>query len=208
MKSAVILTASLLSLAALVPAAQAASIDMDDPHRALGREGDVRIDAQLAFKEVTAGAPIGVTYQVQNLSDEAVAVAGNQAQASYDADTRTITLALGSEIPPDGKLPRMALIEPGETKVFQASAVPQLSLASTRGPRAATPRYVRIKVAILRDVEPFAGLIERRSTAALPDDLFERWFEASETIFLNELPVYWNPERPVSMSAAERSAAP
>ena len=44
-------------------AANAASIDMNDPRRALGREGDVRIDAQLVSETVAHGAPIMVTWQ-------------------------------------------------------------------------------------------------------------------------------------------------
>ncbi|MGZ5432189.1 MAG: hypothetical protein ACXWH7_04625 [Thermoanaerobaculia bacterium] len=54
-----------LALIASIPlihaaAATAAGIDMDDPRRALGREGDVRVDAQLVRDTVSPGAPIGV----------------------------------------------------------------------------------------------------------------------------------------------------
>ena len=102
-----------LSLTLLVASAVfAAEIDMNEPHRAVGRENDVRIDARLHSEVVTSGAPIAVTYQVQNLSDRPVALAEKSCSTSYDPETRTITIALGSEIPPDGALPRMAMIGP------------------------------------------------------------------------------------------------
>src|SRR6185436_2441155 len=56
------LTASTLLTAA---AANAAGIDMNDPRRALGRENDVRIDAQLLQETVSPGTAIAVTYQIQ-----------------------------------------------------------------------------------------------------------------------------------------------
>jgi len=50
-------------------------------------------------------------------------------------------------------------------------------------------------VTVLRDVAPFAKLIEQqiRSTTpiALPNSMFDRWVEASDSILLNTIPVYW-----------------
>ncbi|HEX6642024.1 MAG TPA: hypothetical protein VF215_12975, partial [Thermoanaerobaculia bacterium] len=71
-------------------AASAASIDMDDPRRTVGREDDVRIDAQLIQDTVSPGSAIGVTWQIQNLSDSPIAVAEKVVAATYDADSRTI----------------------------------------------------------------------------------------------------------------------
>lgn|SRR5690348_3232830 len=173
-------------------AATAAGIDMDDPRRALGRAGDVRIDAQLGRDTVSPGAPIGVTYQIQNLSTTTVAVASKVSDASYDADTRTITVAVGSEVPPDGNMPQMVVIAPGEKKVLQAMATPKLSAQAMRSSLTAVPRFVQVKVAIMRNVEPFAALIQAqdgRTKRPLSDELFEKWFECNDTIFLNSVPV-------------------
>ncbi len=180
-------------------AASAASIDMDDPRRALGRQGDVRIDAQLIRDTVTPGTPIGITYQIQNFSSTTVAVAAKVSDASYDEDTRTITLAIGSEVPPDGNMPQMVVIGPGEKKVLQGAATPALKASATRTAFSSTPRYVQVKVAILRDLQPFLALIQKqdgRTKQRLSDDLFEKYLESNDTIFLNSIPVDYTPPPP------------
>jgi hypothetical protein len=197
MKSSRLFLALIASITLIhAAAATAGSIDMDDPKRALGREGDVRVDAQLVRDTVSPGAPIGITYQIQNFSTSPVAVAAKASDASYDADTRTITLALGSEVPPDGNMPQMVVIPPGEKKVFQAAATPKLSAQAMRSSFAVTPRFVQVKVAIMRNVEPFAQLIQTqdgRTKRRLSDELFETWFECNDTIFLNSVPVQFVP---------------
>jgi hypothetical protein len=196
---------------ALIPAGAvaAAGIDMNDPRRALGRAGDVRVDAQLVRDSVSPGTPIGVTYQIQNLSASTVAVAAKVSDASYDEDTRTITVAVGSEVPPDGNMPQMVVIAPGEKKVLQTAATPRFG-ASARTGFAAPPRYVQVKVAIMRNVEPFAALIQTqdgRTKRRLSDELFEKWFECNDTIFLNSVPVQFVPSAggAGAESAASRS---
>lgn len=190
-------------------AATAGSIDMNDPKRALGREDDVRIDAQLVRDTISPGAPIGITYQIQNLSGTNVAVAAKVSDASYDADTRTITLAVGSEVPPDGNMPQMVIIAPGEKKVLQTAATPKLSAQTMRGALAAAPRFVQVKVAIMRNLEPFAQLIKTqdgRTKRRLSDELFEKWFECNDTIFLNSVPVQFVPGGASAGSAENASA--
>jgi hypothetical protein len=176
-------------------AVHAAAIDMDDPRRLLGREGDVRIDAQLVRDTVSPGSPIGYTYQIQNLSAAPVAIAHKVMDASYDEDTRTITLSVGSEVPPDGEMPPMILIQPGEKRVLQASGTPRVTANAMRSTYAAVPRYVQVKVAILRDLRPFLPLIEKqdaRTRQRLPDELFEKWFECNDSIYLNAVPVQYS----------------
>ena len=91
-------------------AAQAAHIDMKDPRRALGREDDVRVDAQLLRDTVSSSSPISVTYRVQNLSSGWIALADKVATTDFDAETRTITVAIGAEVPKDGVLPHGTVI--------------------------------------------------------------------------------------------------
>ena len=193
----------------LVTAAHAASIDMNDPRRSVGREDDVRIDAQLITDTVSAGSPVGVTWQIQNFTDAAVAVATRVVAASYDEDSRTITLAIGSEVPQDGNMPAMVLVAPGEKKVFRASATPAMNAATART-LGGVPRYVQVKVSILRDLEPFIALIRSQVPNAKPqqlsDELFERWFESTDTIFLNSLPVQWSAKAQKVIDVEQRSA--
>lgn len=187
-------------------AASAARIDMDDPRRALGREGDVRIDAQLSRETVTSGAPIGLTYQIQNLSASPIAIAHKVTDASYDDESRTITVVVGSEVPPDGNMPQVVLIAPGEKRVLQAAATPVMSAAALRLSRGAVPRYVQVKVAILRDVHPFLPLIrnqDARVKQRLTDEQFEKWFESNDTIYLNAVPVQYVPSSDTGVERRE-----
>jgi hypothetical protein len=181
-------------------AASAGSIDMDDPRRTVGREDDVRVDAQIVQDTVSPGSAIAVTWQIENLSKAPVAVADKVADATYDSDTRTITFAVGSEVPRDGKMPHMVTVAPGEKKLFRAGATPVLGGAEHAA--LAPPRYVQVKVTILRDLAPFARLLAaqprtERAEQPLPDELFEKWFEANDTIFLNAVPVRFSARRNV-----------
>lgn len=192
-------------------AAYAAEIDMNDPHRAVGRENDVRIDAQLASDVVQGGAPIAVTYQVHNLTDRTVGLAEKNCSASYDPETQTITIALGSEIPPDGALPRMAVIAPGEKKIFRAAATVHSAIA-----RAArlTPRFVQIKVSLLRNILPFRELIDRQqrpqppAVIPLSDAQFEEWLDENDTIYLNSLPVRFEKSSGSAFDASQSRSMP
>ena len=183
-------------------ASAAGPIDMDDPRRVVGRENNVRVDALLVQDTVSPGSVVGITYQIQNLSDEPVAVANKVVAASYDTDSRTITLAVGAEVPQDGKMPQVELIAPGEKKIFRGGATPVLTLAALRTPQAA-PRFVQVKVSILRDVATFTNV---NSGQLLSDSQFDQWFEANDTIFLNTIPVRFS-SRSSNDQSAERGDA-
>jgi hypothetical protein len=124
--------AFLFALLAPICLSGAPRIDMNDPRRALGREDDIRVDAQLLQETVSPGSPLGVTYQIQNLTKEPVAVAEKVCAASYDSESQTITLAVGSEVPVDGAMPRLAVIQPGEKKTFTTGATVRLAVAASR----------------------------------------------------------------------------
>jgi hypothetical protein len=199
-------------------AASAGSIDMDDPRRTVGREDDIRIDAQLIQDTVSPGSAIGVTWQIENLGTTPVAVADRIAAATYDADTNTITFSIGSEVPHDGKMPHMITIAAGEKKLFRAGATPLLGGAERTA--LSQPRFVQVKVTVMRDLAPFEKLINAQAQAAqqrrgdersqpLPDDLFEKWFEANDTIFLNAVPVRFSPRHNMHgfASAEQRGSA-
>lgn len=191
-------------------AATADSIDMDDPRRTVGREDDVRVDAQLVQDTISPGTPIGVAYQIENLSSTPVALADKVTDATYDADSRTITVAIGSEVPHDGHMPHLVTIAPGEKKVFRTGVTPALAATVARSPLTA-PRFVQVKVSILRDLVPFAKLIaaqsqrqQMRTAQPLSDELFDKWFESNDTIFLNAVPVRFSTRRSAVFAAADQ----
>src|SRR5689334_7443893 len=115
-------------------AAHAASIDMSDPKRALGREDDVRIDAQLSEDTVASNGPIRVVYQVQNLTGHSIAIADKVCDSSYDPDARAIVVSIGAEVPTDSAVPHLVTIAPGEKKVFRAATVVRVLAPDARSP--------------------------------------------------------------------------
>jgi hypothetical protein len=180
-------------------AVSAASVDMADPRRALGREDDVRVDAQLIRDTVSPGGNVGITYQIQNLSSSPVAIAEKVCDLSYDSETATITLGVGSEVPDGGVMPRMVVIPPGEKKTFTTGAVLRVVTPSVRTPWSIVPRLVQIKVTVLRELSAFTQLIQRQTADPAPivlsDNQFEKWLESNDTIFLNPVPVRFDPRR-------------
>lgn len=210
MKSSKLLFALIAAMIAIhAAAAAAATIDMDDPRRVVGREDDVRIDAQLVQDTVSPGAPIGVTYQIQNFTTHDIAIADKVAAASYDEDNLTVTLSIGAEVPPAGKLPHLVVIAAGEKKTFRAGATPTFKPTAIRTAVGIEPRYVQVKVSFLRDIEPFRDIVAQqpRASQALSDQQFDRWFESNDTIFLNTVPVRFAPRRTGSFAGAERSGS-
>jgi len=201
-----VVTISLIGAAA----ANAARVDFKDPRRALGREGNVRIDAELAEDTVSANAPINVTYQIENLSNATVAVADKILDATFDLDSRTVTLSIGSEVPPGPNMPHLVTINAGEKRVLTGGTLLHLTMPAIRTPWTAVPRYVQIKVILLRDVAPFARLIEQQNRSAapvpLPNDMFDHWVENSDSVFLNTIPVYWRPENRRGTAESESPA--
>jgi len=189
-----------VSLVLIATAVSAAHIDLRDPRRALGREDDVRVDASLTQENINASSPLNVTYQIQNLSPAAIAFADKVSEASWDAESQTITLSLGAEIPPGPSMPRLVVIQPGEKRVFCGGAMVSVAIPPARTPWTRVPRFVQIKVNILRNLTPFADLIARQSQSgaapALPNDMFDRWVDSNDAVYLNPIPVRWSADRP------------
>lgn len=186
--------------------AYAARVDMTDARRAVGREDDVRIDAELLTDSVAPSSAVAVIYQIENLGQSPIAIADKVVDLSYDSDSETITFSIGAEIPSGPSMPHLVVIVPGEKRVLQAGALLNILVPHHASPWSAVPRYVQIKVNVLRDLAPFAKLLEQQKAGAappLPKDAFDRWLESNDAVFLNALPVRWQPGRnPASAESA------
>jgi hypothetical protein len=182
----------------IAASAMAAHVDFRDPKRALGREGDIRVDAQLTQDTLSQSSPINVTYQIENFSNTPVAVADKVLDTSFDVDALTIMFSIGAEVPPGPNMPHLVIIRPGEKRTLAGGALVHVMTPNLRTPWTAIPRYIRIQVTLLRDITPFATLIEQQSKATvpvpLPNEMFDRWVENSESVLLNTIPVYWKNE--------------
>jgi hypothetical protein len=194
---AVAVAVNVLATAAVL----AAGIDFKDPRRALGREDDIRVDAQLLQETISAGSPISVTYQIENLTSSPIAIADKVTDASYDPDSQIITISVGAEIPQGVAMPHLTVIPPAEKRTFRTGVAPQFVVANAHSPWARVPRLVQITVNILRDVRPFASLIAQQRTSApppmLPNDLLDQWASSVSSVELNSLPVRWSDAKPL-----------
>jgi len=173
----------------------AARIDMNDPRRALATDDDLRIDAQLADDSIGSGSSVNITFQVQNNTRQPVAIASKVTDSSYDPESQTLTVSIGAEIPNGPAMPHLSIVKAGEKRTFTTVAVVRVVMPSVRSPFVAYPRYVQVKVNVLRDIAPFNELIAQQQNAAaqppLPDSLFETWVQNNDAIFLNSIPVHW-----------------
>src|ERR1051325_4230133 len=104
------------AVALMTVTAHAAKIDFNDPRRALGREDNIKVDAELAQESVSANSSLSVTYQIENRSQSPIAIADKQSDVSYDSETQTITFSIGAEVPTGATMPHLTVIKPGETK--------------------------------------------------------------------------------------------
>jgi hypothetical protein len=179
--------------------ARAAGVDFKDPRRALGREDDIKVDAQMLQETLSPGSPISVTYQIENLTSTPIAIADKVADATFDADSQTITLSIGAEIPQGTAMPHLTVIVPGQTHAFRIGASAQVLIPNAKSPWARVPRFVQITVNVLRDLKPFAKLIAQQTQSAsappLPNDLFDIWVASVSSVELNVLPVRWTNEQ-------------
>jgi hypothetical protein len=192
MKSSLFVVAWMLAGAA---ASAAPQVDMKDPRRALGREDDVRIDAQLFQDTLQANGPINVAYQIENLSNAPVAVADRVVDVDFNPDDGVLTLSIGAEALTGKTLPHLAVIAPGEKRTLRAGGVVH-GIQNGRGPFANVPRAVQIRVNLLRDVAAFREAIaaqqQPNAVVAVTNEMFDRWIDANDSIDLNALPVKWS----------------
>jgi hypothetical protein len=195
-KSSGIASLCLLLLTACATTTSAPPVDMGEPRRIVGTENSVRVDAQVTGEEAAAGSQVPITYEITNQRSTAIAIADLVPQTSYDEESRTLTVTIGSEVPGNELLPRLVLIGPGEKKTFAIAArmkyiLPQRGSADPRV--AAAPAELRLRVNFLGDVEPFRQLIGIKETAIadpkLADELFPAWLEKNEVLYTNSIPM-------------------
>ena len=165
-----------------------------EPRRALGTENGVRIDVEVYSESLTPNSTIPIKYEITNHRKETILVADLIPIGSYDSDTQTVTVSLGTEIPGANFLPRLIPVRPEERKSFSTSA--HVSIAANPGnPWTPQPHGVRIRLNFLDDTTTFAQLIDIPEKAVydpkLASDLFQKWVENNETVVTNVLPMRW-----------------
>lgn len=183
--SGVVLIASAAILLSTACASTPPRVDMSESFRVLGRENDVRIDAQLQTNSFAATSFVSLVYEIENLGRSPIAFAVLEPTVDYLPDSRMITVGIGAEIPRDDALPKMVRIAPGERRAFTAGA--RLSVGAARVARFA-PRYLQVKLHYLDEADPFQPYLDE---ATVDERLFRTWIDHIAAVVTNALPIRW-----------------
>ena len=177
-----------------------------EARKVVGTENDVRVDAEIYGDFLSASASIPVKYDVTNNRQATIAIADMVPETSWDSETRTVTMTIGSEVPGASLLPRLIAIAPGEKKTFNATARVNVMIAEgslTKQP----PNAMRLKVNFLGDTSPFVQLLNLTEKGLfdpkLAEELFPKWLEQNESVYTNTLPMRWTVQ-PAVIPAASR----
>ena len=194
MKKLVIVIATILATACASVATKT-PVDQKVARRVVGTDNDVRIDGEIYGDQLGMAVTIPVKYDITNRRPAPIAIADLIPETSYDAETQTVTVSIGSEVPGSQLLPRLISIAPGEKKTF--STVARVNLLMPSGtPAMRFPSAMRLKVNFLGDIAQFEKLIAIKENAIndpkLADELFPKWLEQNETVYTNALPMRWN----------------
>ncbi|HEY6136449.1 MAG TPA: hypothetical protein VI670_01665 [Thermoanaerobaculia bacterium] len=165
-----------------------------EPRRAVGTESGVRLDVEIYSELLTTNSSIPIKYEITNHRDKTILVADLVPQGAYDADTQTVTVNLGTEIPGENFLPRLIPIRPEERRSFSTAA--HVVIAANPGtPWTPHPNGVRIRLNFLENTTVFTPLVDIPEKAVhdpkLADALFQKWVENNETVMTNILPMRW-----------------
>jgi hypothetical protein len=194
----VLFVAACNSTAPPAPTTKPSAINMKEPRRMVGTENNVRVDAEIYGEEMIQGASIAIKYEITNQRATPILIADLIAQSSYDPDTRTVTIDVGSEIPGEELLPRLISIPSGERRTFNTGAHISIRIPPN-SPWTPKPRALQLRINFLGDPAPFVKLvgIPERSVRdkKLADELFPKWVERNETVTTNALPMRWQGPR-------------
>ncbi len=170
-------------------------VNMSEPRRVVGTDSDVRIDAEVYGDTLSPNINIPIKYDITNNRSTAILVADLLLNTTYDPDTLTVTVDIGSEIPGEQFLPRLISIPSGGKKSFSAAAHVAILLNPNATPFAPRPSALRLRVNFLGESGPFTKLIDIPEKAvhdpALASAIFTTWVEQNETVVTNTLPMRW-----------------
>ncbi|HSP33645.1 MAG TPA: hypothetical protein VLU46_04950 [Thermoanaerobaculia bacterium] len=201
------LVALALVLASCATVSTTKPVNPSEPRRIVGTDNDVRVDAEIVGDMLQRSMTLPLRYDITNNRPAPIAVADMIPDTSYDADTGTVTIAIGTEVPGNMLLPRLIAIGPGEKKSF--NTIVRLNLmVPLETPAIRTPHAVQVKLNFLGDTKTFEKLIGITEKGVydpkLADELFPKWVERNETVFTNALPMRWGTAPPDALEPASR----
>lgn len=179
---------------ALLTACASTKPDLLEARKVVGTENNVRFDAEIYSDQLGPNVMMPVKYWVTNERPTTILIADLLPDASYDSDTRTVTITIGSEVPGQEFLPRLIPVHSGESKSFSATA--HVVVRGFASPLVAPPAALRLRLNFLGGSSvPFEKLIAIPQRAvrdpALAAQIFPKWIEGNETVVTNTLPMHW-----------------
>ena len=196
----------LLLLLIVAGCASTKTVDMKEPRRVVGTENDVRIDAEVFGDTLAPNVNIPIKYDITNHRATTILVADLLPLATYDPDTLTVTVDIGSEIPGEEFLPRLVAIPAGGKKSFNGAAHVAILQSPGATPFQARPSSLRLRVNFLGETKPFEKLIDIPERAVhdpnLAAAIFNKWVEGNETVVTNSLPMRWRASTPLEEGTA------
>lgn len=194
--------------------ASCASIGTNQPvnqteiRRVVGTENDVRVDGEITGDMLQRSMTLPLKYDITNGRSVPIAVADIVPNTTYDADTGTVSIEIGTEVPGNMFLPRLIAIAPGEKKTFATVARVNLMIPTETVPTARKPSAIQLKIHFLGDTQTFSQLIGITEKGVydpkLADELFPKWVERNETVFTNTLPMRWTVQPAETQEPAAR----
>lgn len=203
---ACVVVVSLASL--LIGCSSTPTVNMKEPRRVVGTENDVRVDAEVYADVLSSGGSVPFKYAITNQRNGIIAIADLDPQTSYDSETQTVTVNIGTEIPGTEALPRLILIKPGETKNFATAARMIFINALSPLNREGLPRALRLKLNFLNETQPFVKLIDIPEKSVrdpqLAASLFNTWVDRNETVITGSLPMHWGARAPAEVTSSDQ----
>jgi hypothetical protein len=194
----------MLTAVTVSPLLAGARIDPREPRRFVGREDDVRVEAQLVSPLLRPNAAVQVIFEVQNFRKESIALDPTTTSCDYDPESATATLIVGAEVPDDKKPPRLVVIHSGEKKTF--TVVARMTMPPALNARV-RPRMVQLKLNYLGDVKPFEPMLAASSSRPA-GDIFPLWIENNVAVVTNALPFdFASSAAPSSVDASRAHSA-
>ncbi len=165
-------------------------VDMNEPRRVVGTENEVRVDAEVYGDTLEPNVNIPIKYEITNNRPTAILIADLVPMATYDRDSTTVTIDIGSEIPGEQFLPRLISIPSGGKKSFNSSAHVSIMQNPSTTPFAPRPNALRLRINFLSETKPFEKLIDSETLVTVvryiePNSDFHRLARFLET-YVNE----------------------
>lgn len=162
---------------ALAACSSTSQLDGPKSERVLGRDANVRVQAEIVADATRPNSLVRVVCVVENLRPDAIQIAAVDGEGSWDSGVFTVNV--GSELPVSDSS-RMITLGPNEKRTFHVST----PLRSREARFPGSKQLVRVKLHFLE-----AGAL----VADLGGDMWDAWMESKQSVITNAIPLAGSP---------------